>query len=429
VEKPTTPAAGDRLIMPGAWVILGLVGGSILLFHFDRQMLSILKPEIARELQLSNAQYSFLLTAFMLPYTAAYLFTGRCVDRFGTRASMTWFIAGMSAAAVWCAQATSVNLLAVGRALLGVSEAGVASVVYVALARWFPPARRGLAFALKLPIQAIGLIGAPPIAAWIALHAGWRMAFLVPGAAGFLVAAAWALSDRRGPGHGDAPRSAPPVSLRAVLGERLLWGILLARLMSDPLWFFLQYWQASYFREHLGMPLADVGRLLWIPPFFEAVASIGAGWLSDRWVSAGATPVTARMRVLIGVTALAPCAFFLPWISSVSISLALVCGLQFMGSAWITLTSLAVVEIVPSGGRATAIGLISACGGVTAIIFNACAGTLIDRFGYTPLFMFGGLLHPASALLVWHFYLRPKTHFKTTSHSVAPVVSLLTPGA
>lgn len=40
---------------------------------------------------------------------------------------------------------------------------------------------------------------------------------------------------------------ASAVPLRQILASRAQWGLLLARVVSDPVWYFYQFWLPGYF--------------------------------------------------------------------------------------------------------------------------------------------------------------------------------------
>src|SRR5207237_7302323 len=129
-----------------------------------------------------------------------------------------------------------------------------------------------------------------PIVAALALAYGWRSAFILPGAIGICFAVLWWFADRRPPhypGEDAVPPSLARVTIVELLQRRALWGVLLFRLVRDPVGFFFQYWQAGYLQERLGASLADVGQLLWIPPAVNAVATFATAAWSDRMVRQG----------------------------------------------------------------------------------------------------------------------------------------------
>ena len=78
-----------------------------------------------------------------------------------------------------------------------------------------------------------------------------------------------------------------------------------------------------------------------------------------------------------------------------------------MCATWLNMSSVFMGALVPRHSLGSAIGLMSALGGITSIAFNGVVGTIIDRFGYNVPFYFGACLHPlAAGLLVWFFFSR-----------------------
>ena len=106
------------------WWIAGMLFLASVLNYIDRQTLSILAPTIQEELSLSNEDYAFVVNLFLVAYTAAMLFSGRIVDRFGVRASLAVFVAWWSAANLLTGFARSLGSLGIFRFLLGLGEAG-----------------------------------------------------------------------------------------------------------------------------------------------------------------------------------------------------------------------------------------------------------------------------------------------------------------
>jgi MFS family permease len=77
------------------------------------------------------------------------------------------------------------------RVLLGVGEAPFYPSGIRSTREWFSAETRGRATAVMSSSQTIGLSFAPPVLTWIMLQMGWRGMFIVLGAAGLVVAAAW----------------------------------------------------------------------------------------------------------------------------------------------------------------------------------------------------------------------------------------------
>src|ERR1700735_1984234 len=71
--------------MPRKWYFVLLVGAAIAISYFDRLTLPVAIAAIQRNIPLSNEQFSWLQTSFLLSYAALYALRGRLLDGLGTR--------------------------------------------------------------------------------------------------------------------------------------------------------------------------------------------------------------------------------------------------------------------------------------------------------------------------------------------------------
>lgn len=391
---------------PQAWAVLALTGLVMILFYLDRQVLSVLKGTLAVKLQLTNSDYSMLVTAFLAPYTAAYLVSGRIVDRWGPRAVGSLCIGFMSVAEILQAMAHTKWELAASRVCLGLAESGVIPFVSVAIMHCFPSERRAFAWAVRGQMQALGPVLATPVVVGLTLNWGWRSAFAVPGVFGCAVAVVWSLAYSRLQG-GAAPKAAPEwVPYRELLRNRALWGIMAVRGLTDPVWFFLIYWQPAFLQDKLHLSLAGLGRVAWIPPAVDAVVKIAISLLADRLVRSGAA-VGARIRALGLVACLAPAAAILPLARTVPTAILLLSVVYSLCDSWLLLTTVLITDTMPRQTVAATIGIISFLGGVTSIGLNAFAGAMVDHIGYAPVFIYAAVAYPASAYFMRRYYIRP----------------------
>lgn len=406
ILPPPAPAVDWR-----SWRMLLVAACAGMVFYLDRQSIAILKSTISEALQLSNADFALLITAYMVPYTAFYLFSGRLVDRLGTRRGASVFLLGMGLATLGCALARTMPEMVVARGLLGIAESGISPSIVLMMTLWFPAARRAFATTLCQAVQSIAPVLAPPVLVWLALRGDWRMAFMAPAVLSVLVAVFWWTSDRRAPlavaARGrDQPAPARPdmaAALRQIFGNPALRGLIIARILCDPFYFFLNNWYTGFLQEHAGWSLAEVGRWTWIPWAFVPLANIGVAAWSDRQTRKLGNPVAARSRTLRFLACLAPAAALAPFAAHTGPGvLGLITISLLMTTCWIALSSVMVSELAPAGTIATAIGILSALSGVTSILFNQLAGSLIDQFGYTALFVGGACLHPLAALVLRH---------------------------
>jgi MFS transporter, ACS family, hexuronate transporter len=395
----------NRRVTPRAWTVLLLSGFAGALFYLDRQTLSVLKTTLKLERGWTDTDYGWLVSAFMLCYTACSLFTGRWIDRWGTRRIMTLFIAMMSLATMACGLSGRLDEMAASRALLGLAEAGIMPAIYVAVFAWFPPEQRGTASTIKEPVYVMGLVLATPLAVWFTRHWSWHAAFIVPGAFGLLVAAGWWLADRAPP---VAPLAVAPVSYFEALRRRELWGVILARLISDPLWFFLFYWEPGFLQERLGMSLGELGRVGWIPTAVATAALLLSGVFSDWLVRRlGWSPARSRRIILQGLACLAPTVLALRFTENHVLAIVLLSFVRIMLVGWLNLTNLFMADLVPHKLIGTSIALMSAFGAATGLLCNAFIGPIIGTIGYGAIFTIGACLHPLAALVLWYCYRKP----------------------
>ena len=399
VHRPDVPVR--------AWTLLGLVAIAAVLFMMDRQVLSLLKTTLRDEIGLTDVQYGWLITGFMVPYTVMYLFTGGWIDRWGTRVMSLVFIGTMSAATLLNGLARNFEEMFLCRMLLGVAEAGIIPAGILFVYTWFPDDRRATAAGIKSPIALVGTMSMPLLVAFLAENYGWRVAFVIPGVVGLFVAAGWWWLDRNPP-HYRVPKkaAAPRVGAFALLRQRRIWPLFAARILSDPFWFFLLYWHAPFLREKLGVSLGDLGRWVWILPLGGSLANLGAGLFSDRLIARGLPLFKARVLPLLLTAGIAPLAWLIPQAGSIRVAVLLFAALYVMCYAWTLLTNLFVADIVGRENVATGVAVLSAMGGATSAAFNLTAGWLVTHAGYTPLFIAGSLLHPLAAVVLWRAYYR-----------------------
>src|SRR6185369_3269813 len=124
-------------------------------------------------------------------YAIMYAGGGRLLDRLGTRAGYGVMIVWWSAANFLTGTISSVLGLGVFRFLLGMGEGGGFPGSGKAVAEWFPPQERSLAFGIFNTGSAVGAVIAPPLIGIIVATLGWRWVFFITGGVGFLWAMIW----------------------------------------------------------------------------------------------------------------------------------------------------------------------------------------------------------------------------------------------
>jgi Sugar phosphate permease len=378
------------------WIILALLFLSTLLNYLDRQTVAVLKPELSAEFDLSNADYSLLTTMFMAPYIVMYLVGGRMVDRWGSRTCMMLFVGVWSLATLAGGLVRNVWQLCATRFMLGLAEPGNMPAALRAVTLWFPSRERGLAVAIFSAGSALGAIIAPPTIALVAAAYGWRAVFVILGAAGLVWLALWMLIYREP--TVQTVDAGEPASVRALLSNRGVRGILVARLISDPVWYVLLFWLPSFLREQQGLSLASLGVIGWIPFLAADIGGIGGSSAADALIRRGADPVASRMRVLRWAAALGPLCLALILPVSTPVALAIFSAVGAMCLTWFFGTAALLGELLPPRQVAGALGLVGAAGALGGLIVNAAVGPAIDAIGFGPTLAVLAVLHPIAAL-------------------------------
>src|ERR1051325_6526594 len=82
------------------WCILALVFFGTTLNYLDRLVMGILAPDLQRQYFISDEQYGYIQSAFALCYAFGQLFSGRLLDKIGTRIGYAVALTGWSIASM-----------------------------------------------------------------------------------------------------------------------------------------------------------------------------------------------------------------------------------------------------------------------------------------------------------------------------------------
>ncbi len=403
------------------WMILGLLFLSTTINYLDRQALSVLLPTLRGELGLTSADYGNITTAFLLAYTITVVPLGMWIDRIGTRIGLAVSVLGWSIIAMLHAVVQGPVSLILLRAGLGATEAGNFPAGTKAIAQWFPPARRASAMALFDCGTAVGAVLAPPLVALLALHHGWRTAFVCTGSLGLLWLVGWLLVYRSPDAHpalspatraqvlaeqgsASGPQRAPfGAALRRIIGLRQLWGLMVTRLTLAPVWWLYVFWLPDYLSRSRGFSLKDTAFYAWIPYLTVDLGKIAGGALSDALLARGFSPTVARKGVMIASALAMTCGIMVVGASSAPAAIALASIATFGFGAWSANVLALHADIFPATTMGTATGTTLMASNLSGAAFTFSVGRVVDLFGYSPVFWVAGVLPLCACipLLFW----------------------------
>ena len=95
---------------------------AIICNYLDRQLLSILKPEILTHFGIEDLQYAWIVNVFLICYAIMYPISGILVDRFGSKKVMLGGIVAWSLACIGGGLSTNVVEFTICRGILGLAE-------------------------------------------------------------------------------------------------------------------------------------------------------------------------------------------------------------------------------------------------------------------------------------------------------------------
>jgi MFS transporter, ACS family, hexuronate transporter len=383
------------------WIILALLFLATVLNYVDRQTLSILASYVQRDLRISDRGYAHIVQAFLIAYTAAYLLAGWITDRVGAKVALALFLGWWSLANMATGWVRSGLELGVVRAMLGLGEPGVYTAGPKAVQEHFPPQERGLAFGTFTAGAMVGATLAPPLIGGLALTWGWRAAFVVSGAAGFVWLAAWLLL-YRGNSKADEPVVArAPVRWGMILRDRRMWGLAASRMLSDPVWYFYLFWFPKYLTDARGLTLLAVAKLAWIVYLAADIGSIGGGWFSGRLVRRGISPARSRLIAMTLAACLSPLGVLIAFHPGIGATLALGALVAFAHLVLQINISTLIIDVYPKAVVATVFGIIAAGSGLGGILSTQIVGQLVSAGSFDTVFVLMAMLHPVSCGVAW----------------------------
>lgn len=406
---------GNSLFRRGShfrWWLLGLLLLASFLNYFDRQALSVLKHRLQLTFFFNDADYALLINIFLAGYAVAYVVSGWVVDRLGALRSLPLFSGLWSFATLGCGLATNFSQFAVMRGLLGVAEPGVQPVTIRAAAVWAPPETRGTFMSLCVLGSSIGATVAPPAIAFLSIRYSWRLSFILPAILGFVLATLWGVTYRE-PSRPSHEATGAKVAVGFAIpwsrlwSTRSVWGLLLIRFITDPVWYYVLFWMFGYLQGQKGATMAQIGRVGWIPFVAANVGGVALVGFSDILARKTGSTMKSRKGTLMAVSMIAPLCILLPHTNGLLLPLVLFSLLAVVGNTWLYMLSPIIAEAFPLGNIASIWGIVGAFGALGTILFNFVVGYIPHTAkGFDALFLVLGLLYPLAALIL-HYSVHP----------------------
>jgi len=390
------------------WWLCGLLFVATALSFLDRQVLSVLAPVITGQLGISNKEYGYVTTAFLISYAIMFLGGGRLMDVVGTRLGMALSVGLWSVASGLHAVAQNAFQLGFFRFVLGVGEGGCFPGAAKGVTEWFPAEKRALAIGIANGGSAFGAVLAPPLAVWLANIATWRGAFVATGVIGVAwVVAWWWLSRGVAPQPTAAAQSACDLSaqeerpaLLTLLRRLDVWGLAVMRFIFDPVFYFYMFWIPKYLSAERGVSQQQIGELTWIPFLALGISNALGGWASDGLIRRGLSAIAARRTVMAAAALVTMASGLTGRVKTVEMALAMMSLLMFAHGFWITNYIALITDRFPKTAVGTVVGFAGTVGATGGILANTSTGWIVDQFSYGPLWLASGFLYPLAFVVL-----------------------------
>jgi ACS family hexuronate transporter-like MFS transporter len=391
------------------WWIVWTLFLSTVINYISRQTFSVLAPLITAQYHLTHTDLAKILGAFQISYAVTWLLGGIFLDAVGTRIGLALAVVFWSVVNILTGFASSVFSFAAFRFLLGIGEGFNWPGASKTVAEWFPSQERSLAVAIFDSGSSVGGAIAALVIPLIAVAFGWRSAFLVSGLLGFVWLVLWLRVyhplDRHPRVSKDelafvrAGQEVPPISAERgvrrwlkLARQRNVWGIVVGRALTDPIWWFYVFWLPQYLSDARGFSLKRIALFAWIPFIAADLGNFTGGLISGYCIRRGVSVVRARtwicavscLPMLAGIPAAG--------VHSVYAAFALICFALWGYASWSTMGLTLPSDLFPQDVVATVTGLSGLAAGLVGAVFTIAVGILVDRFSYAPAFLVAGLM-------------------------------------
>ncbi|MDB4925907.1 MFS transporter [Mucilaginibacter sp.] len=406
------------------WVICALLFFATTINYIDRQIIGLLKPTLEAAFKWTESDYGYIVAAFTTCYALGYVVFGGFIDRIGSKIGYSISIVVWSIAAMLHAIVNTTFGFGAVRSLLGLGEGGNFPAAVKATAEWFPKKERALATGIFNSGTSVGAVIAPILVPLILAIYGWRLAFLITGAIGFVWLVLWLIfyeipsrqrrlskeefdyihSDNE-PGDGENEK---PVKWSKLLSVKQSWVFISAKALTDPVWWFFLFWLPSYFASVYHLDLKKPSLELVAIYGATTIGSIGGGYLSSALIKRGWLVLKARKTTLLIAAIVVLPIVLVRYTTNIWIAVAVIGLVMAAHQAWSSNIFTVVSDIVPKKAVSSVVGMGGMTGSLASALFQLFVGVLLDHYvtlgnigaGYNIIFIMCALAYSISWLII-----------------------------
>ena len=386
------------------WSICALLFVITTINYMDRQLIGLLKPLLQGQLGWSEVDYGNIVLAFQAAYAIGLVASGRALDRLGTRRGFSIAAALWSLAAMAHALTRGVSGFVAARFGLGLGESANFPAAIKVVAEWFPRNERALATGVFNAGSTIGALITPLLVPVIVTAFGWRMAFALIGALGFVWIALW-LGLHAVWKVDDCPVAKTETTApgwRDVLPHRATWAFALAKFLTDPIWWLYLFWLPDFFSRQFHLDLQSLSLPTAAVYLAAGFGSVLGGAISSWLIRRGVAVERARkVAMLLCALAVTP-VWFAPFVTHPWFAVAMIGLAAAAHQGWSANLLTTVSDAFPQRMVGSVTGFGSMFGAVGGMLIALGVAHLLQFSGsYVPVFAVAGGAYLV-ALTVFH---------------------------
>ena len=390
------------------WVICGLLFAATAINYVDRQMIGVLKAPISDDLGWSETDFATVIIWFQLAYAIGYVSFGWFIDRLGARIGYSVAFIIWTLGHTLCGFAGTAGQFSAARFVLSIGESGNFPAGIKAVSEWFPARERALATGIFNAGANIGAIVTPAVVPIIvvSMGLGWRMAFIITGAASLVWLVAWIAIYRR-------PREQPRLSAEELayiesdpadppekigwlrlLRYRETWAYALGKFLIDPIWWLFLFWTPDFLSKTYHLDLKSFGPPLIVIYLISDIGSVAGGWSSSTMMKRGFSANAARKLTMLACAFLVMPIFFAQYVDNLWLAVGIV-GLataahQAFSANLYTIPS----DMFPRGAVGSVVGIGGTVGAIGGMGMAWFTGYILQTTGsYTLIFAVAGSVY------------------------------------
>jgi len=278
------------------------------------------------------------------------------------------------------------------RFMLGLGESANFPAAVKSVAEWFPKKERAFATGLFNSGATVGAILAPVIVSAITITLGWRLAFVITGALGFIWMVFWLIFYQHPSKLQRLTKNEFDYihqdEIETMESKKMTWfqlfkykqtaAICATRFISDWVWWFFLFWIPDFIAKTQNINIKELVLPLIIIYTISSVGGIGGGWVSSQFLRAGRSTDFARKTTILMSAMLVLPIMLLPHIDNFWIVVLLIALATAGHQSWASNIFTIVSDIYPKKLVGSMVGLCGFAGAVGGALSASFVGFILD---------------------------------------------------